>query len=141
MWKSIIVIKVENYWKFTPEIDGKYFRLRHIEPPKAPTGWIGQAEAIINTKFHQFLGLQRLNGLSAYEIVEYVKPPIFATRKLGFRQQTQTPNNWLIEVEVSLMPVVDLTPDQPIINPTSSTSKNGHRDYFVEGKIKVEVKP
>ena len=123
MWKSILVIKLENYWKFTPEIEGRFFRLRHIDPPKYPVGWIGQAEAIPNTNFHQFFRPQRLNGLSVYETDEYIKPPIFTTRKLGFRQQTQTPNNWLIEVEVCIVPVVDLTPDQPAINPTISTSK------------------
>lgn len=123
MWKSILVIKIENYWKFTPEIEGKFFRLRHIDPPKAPMGWIGQAESIINTNFHQFFQLQRLNGLSVYEVIEYQKPSIFTTRKLGCRQQTQTPNNWLIEVEVNLMPVVDLNPEQPPINPAISTSK------------------
>ena len=124
MWKPIVVIKLENYWKFTPEIEGVYFRLRHIDPPKAPMGWIGQAEAIPNTNFHQFFRPQRLNGLSVYETDEYRKPPIFTTRKLGLRQQTLVPNNWLIEVEVNLMPVVDLNPDQPLVNPGVSTSKN-----------------
>lgn len=124
MWKSIIVVKVDSYWKFTPEIEGVYFRLRHIDPPRAPMGWIGQAEPILNSNLHQFYQLQRLNGLSVYEIVEYVKPPIFTWRKLGFRQESKTPNNWLIEVEVNLMPVVDLNPEQPPINPGVSTAKN-----------------
>lgn len=123
MWKSVIVIKLENYWKFTPEIEGQYFRLRHIDPPKAPMGWVGQSESIANTNFHQFFQLQRLNGLSVYEIIEYQKPLIFAARKLGFRQQSQVPNNWIIEVEISLMPVQDLNADQPIVNPANSTSK------------------
>lgn len=126
MWQSIIVVKVENFWKFTPEInDGRYFRLRHIDPPKAPLGWIGQAEPIPNTAFHQFFQLQRLNGLSVYETVEFEKPPFFASRKLGFRQETRIANNWLIEVEVNLeMPVIDLNPDQPAVNPTIATTKN-----------------
>lgn len=123
MWKSILVIKLENYWKFTPEIEGTYFRLRHINPPKAPMGWIGQAEHIVNTTFHQFYEIERINGLSVYETIKCIKPPIFATRKLGFRQQTQIPNNWLIEVEVCIVPVVDLNPDQPPVNPAISTSK------------------
>ncbi len=123
-WKPIVVIKLENYWKFTPEIEGRFFRLRHIDSPKAPMGWVGQAESIINTNFHQFFQLQRLNGLSVYEIAEFIKPPIFAARRLGFRQQAQIPNNWLIEVEISLMPIVDLNPDQPIANPTIATAKN-----------------
>lgn len=124
MWKSIVVVKVENYWKFTPEInEGKYFRLRHIDPPKAPLGWIGQAEPIVNTNFHQFFQLQRLNGLSVYETLEFEKPPIFTWRKLGFRQETKTPNNWLIEVEVSLlMPSYPLE-DAPIINPNAASNK------------------
>lgn len=124
MWKSILVIKLENYWKFTPEIEGRYFRLRHIDPPKAPMGWVGQAEPIINTNFHQFYQIQRINGLSVYETFEHIKPPIFTFRKLGFRQQTLTPNNWLIEVEVCIVPVVDLNPEQPPINPGISTTKN-----------------
>lgn len=124
MWKSILVIKLENYWKFTPEIEGDFFRLRHIDPPKSPMGWVGQAEAIPNTNFHQFFRPQRLNGLSVYETDEYRKPSIFTTRKLGFRQQSLTPNNWLIEVEVCIMPVIDLNPEQPPIDPGISTTKN-----------------
>ncbi len=124
MWKSILVVKLENYWKFTPEIEGRYFRLRHIDPPKSPMGWVGQAEPIANTTYHQFYQIQRINGLSVYETLEYVKPPIFASRKLGFRQQSLVPNNWLIEVEVNLMPVVDLNSDQPLVNPGISTAKN-----------------
>lgn len=125
MWKSILVIKLENYWKFTLEIKGIYFRLRHIEPPKTPVGWVGQAEGIANTDFNQVFQIQRLNGLVNYEIIEYRKPPIFESRKLAFRQEPRVTNNWIIEVEVSdIMPVVDLNPDQPIVNPTTSTSKN-----------------
>ena len=123
MWKSIIVIKLEGFWKFTPEIQGSWFRLRHIEPPKNPMGWIGQAEPIPNTNFHTYHEPRRVNGLSFYESVHLEKPPIFQTRKLAFRQETRVPNNWLIEVEVYTMPVVDLNPDQPIINPANSSSK------------------
>ena len=123
MWKSILVVKLENYWKFTPEIHGRYFRLRHIDSPKSPMGWVGQAEPISNTNFHQFFQIQRINGLSVYETLEYIKPPIFTSRKLGFRQQTLTPNNWLIEVEVCIVPVVDLNPEQPPVNPAISISK------------------
>lgn len=125
MWKSILVIKVGTAWNFTPEIEGRYFRLRHIDPPKSPVGWIGQAEPIINTNFHQFFGIQRINGLSVYECLDLLKPEFFITRKLAFRQGMVAPNNWLIEVEVNLeMPVVDLNPEQPPINPGISTTKN-----------------
>lgn len=123
MWKSIIVIKPDRIWKFTPEIEGRFFRLRHINPPSFPMGWIGQAESIPNTNFHTFFQLQRINGLSVFELVELNKPLIFATRKLGFRQEYRTLNDWLIEVEVYNMPVVDLTPDQPVINPAIATAK------------------
>lgn len=124
MWKSIIAIKPDKGWKFTPIIEGQFFRLRHINPPPSPMGWVGQAEPIPNTTFHTFFGLQRINGLSVFELLELPKPPIFEARKLGFRQEYRTPNEWLIEVEVYTMPVVDLTPDQPVINPAIATSKN-----------------
>lgn len=125
MWKSIIVIKPDIAWKFTPEInEGYYFRLRHINPPPSPEGWIAQAEPIPNTNFHLFYQPQRINGLSILELVELHKPAIFTWRKLAFRQRTKIPNEWLIEIEVYTMPVVDLTPDQPVINPTIATTKN-----------------
>lgn len=125
MWRSIIAIKLEHYWKFTPEIEGIYFRFRHIEPPKSPIGWVGQAEGIANTDFNQVFQIQRLNGLVNYEILEYKKPPIFESRKLAFRQEPRVANNWIIEVEVSdYMPVVDLNADQPVVNPTITTIKN-----------------
>lgn len=123
MWKSLIVIKLEGFWKFTPEIEGSWFRLRHIEPPKNPMGWVGQAEPIPNTSFHTYYEMQRVNGLSFYESVHFKKPPIFQTRKLAFRQETRTPNNWLIEVEVCTLPSYAL--DDPLpINPTAATTKN-----------------
>ncbi len=122
-WKSIVVIKIENFWKFTPEVEGIYFRLRHINPPRSPFGWVGQAEPIPNIDLHTFFNLQRVNGLSTYEVVELRKPPIFTTRKLGFRQEYRNPNEWLIEVEVFTMPVIDLNPEQPPVNPTISTNK------------------
>lgn len=87
-------------------------------------GWIGQAETILNTNFHTVFQIQRINGLSVFELLEISKPPVFATRKLGFRQEYRTPNEWLIEIEVYIMPVVDLTPDQPTISPTIATVKN-----------------
>lgn len=121
MWKSILVVKLDNNWKFTPEIQGRFFRLRHIDPPKSPMGWVGQAEPIINTNFHQFIGIQRINGLSVYETFEYIKPPIFATRKLGLRQQTTVPNNWLIEVEVCIVPNYSLDDPTPVNQLASST--------------------
>lgn len=125
MWKSIIVVKPDITWKFTPEIEGVFFRLRHINPPRSPMGWIGQAEPIPNTNFHTFFSVQRINGLSVFELLEIEKPRIFEGRKLAFRQEYRIPNDWLIEVEVCTMPVVDLNPDQlPISttkNPTSVT--------------------
>lgn len=124
MWKSLIAIKLDKTWKFTPEVEGRFFRLRHINPPSSPMGWMGQAEPIINTNFHTVFGIQRINGLSVFELLEINKPVIFESRKLGFRQEYRTPNDWLIEVEVFIMPVVDLTPDQPTINPTIATAKN-----------------
>lgn len=86
-------------------------------------GWLGQAELIPNTNFHAFFNIQRINGLSLYEILELKNPLIFETRKLAFRQEYRTPNEWFIEVEVYMAPVIDLTPDQPAVNPTISTSK------------------
>ena len=124
MWKSIIVIKPEAAWKFTPEInEGHYFRLRHINPPPSPEGWIAQAEPIPNTNFHLFYQVQRINGLSVFELIELHKPPIFTWRKLAFRQRYKTANEWLIEVEVCTLPVQDLNSDQPAVNPTISTNK------------------
>lgn len=124
MWKSIIVIKPDKAWKFTPEIEGQYFRLRHINPPPAPLGWVAQAEPILNTNYHTFYKPERINGLSIFEVINLSIPPIFNTRKLAFRQEYRTPNEWLIEVEVYTMPVVDLNPEQPPINPGISTVKN-----------------
>lgn len=125
MWKSIIAIKLESYWKFTPDVEGVFFRLRHIEAPSNPIGFIGQAELLPNTNLCQVFGVRRLNGLTPYEIAEYVKPPVFTTRRLALRQESRVINNWIIEVEVSsIMPVVDLTPDQPTISPTIATAKN-----------------
>ena len=123
MWKSIIAIRIDTFWKFTPEVEGSFFRLRHINPPKVPMGWIGQAEAIANTNFHLFYQLQRVNGLSVFELIELTKPPIFETRKLAFRQETKAPNNWIIEIEVADMPSYPLeTP--PITNPVAASIKN-----------------
>lgn len=124
MWKSIIVIKPDKGWKFTPIIEGQFFRLRHINPPLAPLGWVAQAEPISNTNYHTFYKPERINGLSVFELLELHKPLIFETRKLGFRQEYRTPNEWLIEVEVYTMPVIDLNPEQPPINPGISTVKN-----------------
>lgn len=121
MWKSIIVIKPDATWKFTPLIEGTYFRLRHIEVPKSPVGWVGQAEVIANTDFHQLFGIQRLNGLSIYEVLECKKPPVFTARKLAFRQETRTPNNWLIEIEVCTVPNYSLDDPTPINQLASST--------------------
>lgn len=123
MWKSIIVIKLETFWKFTPEIEGSWFRLRHIEPPKSPVGWVGQAEAIPNTSFHNYYELQRVNGLTFYESIKFKKPPIFTARKLAFRQETRVPNNWLIEVEVCTLPSYSLDDPAPT-NPTAAGTKN-----------------
>lgn len=124
MWKSIIVIKPDKIWKFTPEVEGKFFRLRHINPPLSPMGWLGQAESIPNTNFHNFFGIQRVNGLSVFECLEAKKPPIFETRKLGFRQESRLANDWLIEVEVCLeMPSYSLD-DPAVINAAASSTKN-----------------
>lgn len=122
MWKSIIAIKLDTFWKFTPDVEGSFFRLRHINSPKTPIGWIGQAEAIPNTKFLQVFGIQRINGLSNFEILELPKPAIFQTRRLVFRQEPKTPNNWIIEIEVADMPSYSLD-DAPLINPSTSSSK------------------
>lgn len=123
MWQSIIAIKLESFWKFTPEVEGAYFRFRHIEPPKVPLGWVGQAEEILNTNFHQVFDVQRLNGLTGYEIVEYKKPLVFVSRKLAFRQESRTPNNWLIEVEICTMPSYSLDDPTPI-NQLAINTKN-----------------
>lgn len=127
MWKSIIVIKPEAAWKFTPEINkGHYFRLRHINPPPSPEGWIAQAEPIPNTNLHLFYQTQRINGLSVYELIKLEKPLIFTWRKLAFRQRFKagsTANDWLIEVEVNTeMPSYPLE-DAPVVNPSAASNK------------------
>lgn len=136
MWKSIIVVKPDITWKFTPEIEGVFFRLRHINPPRSPVGWVGQAEWIPNTNFHTFFDLQRVNGLSVYKLVELPKPIIFGTRKLAFRQEYRTSNDWLIEVEAYTMPVVDLNPEQLPI----STAKNA-TSVAMNGTTAVKLLP
>ena len=124
MWQSVIAIKPEKSWKFTPEVIGSYFRLRHINPPQIPIGWIAQAEVIPNTDFHQVFAPQRMNGLVQFEVIELVKPRVFATRKLAIRQDIKVSNDWIVEVEVYTLLVQDLNPDQPAVNPTISTTKN-----------------
>lgn len=124
MWKSIIVIKLDAAWKFTPKIKGTYFRLRHINPPRSPVGWIAQAEAIPNTNFHLFYKPERINGLSVFELIELRKPAVFEARKLAFRQEFRTPNDWLIEVEVNVeMPSYSLE-DTALVNLSASSRKS-----------------
>lgn len=124
-YQSLIAIKLDTFWKFTPTVEGLYFRIRHIEAPRSPVGWVAQVEPIPNTNFHLFYNPQRVNGLSFYELLEFKIPPVFQSRKLAFRQESRSPNNWLIEVEVCIdMPVVDLNPDQPIANPATASTKN-----------------
>ncbi|MBE9193255.1 hypothetical protein IQ230_23495 [Gloeocapsopsis crepidinum LEGE 06123] len=105
MWKPFFTIRPTKSWQFTPAIEAQIFRLRHLNPPISPIGFIAQAE-LASDGLYQFYDVKRLNGLTPYECLVYVKPIFFSDRVLAFRQDYRTANNWNIVIEYTTQLIV-----------------------------------
>lgn len=128
IWTPFFKLKLANEWRFTPIVDGAYFRLRHLSPPKAPIGWLAQAEVIEDGSL-QLFGIERLNGLVPSEVVVLQSPPCFRNRRIGFRQEAKVINDWNIEVEYC---------DMPLFNPATVSPAVAHNVAITSTQVSTK---
>lgn len=128
-WQDLGTFTVSNNWQYTEQVNGRDFKIVYLSSSllaRDSTAIIALSSIeAINGESTEFFKAQRVNSYLSSEIVQFPNPPKnwhyrLAIKKLVMPNQPPTPD-FTIQI---FMPVIDLTPDQPVINPTISTTKN-----------------
>lgn len=128
-WRNIGTYNITETWQLSPILTAKTFRITHLLlgiSSFRPTAIVSLCGAAKNedgaTVTYQ---PQALKYYLESEIIQFNNIPKNWAYKLGFKQVILSTKasivDWRIKVD---MPVVDLNPDQPIVNPTIATTKN-----------------
>lgn len=128
-WHEIGHLALTKDWQYIDAAEGRDFKIVYLTPsvlsgrnPTALAALVDKPES--DTESTEIFRPQRLNFYSIAEIIRFPQPPRswlhrLAVKQLVFPTQSTTP----LEIKI-YMPVIDLTPDQPVVNPSISTIKN-----------------
>lgn len=128
-WEEIGHFTLTKDWQYTKQITNRTFKVAYLSSPLLGANSVGLAalvdmptnSAIESTEIFK---PQRVSSYSISEIISFPNTPKGWDYRLGIKQLVFSKNT-VFNSEVKIyMPVVDLTPDQPVVNPTIATTKN-----------------
>lgn len=128
-WHDLGTFTVSNNWQYTKQVVGQYFKIAYLSSPllaRNSTGTIALANMPENgfVDSTEFFKPQRISSYLPSEIISFPEPLRGWDYRLAIKKLV-LPNQPTLDFTIQIfMPVIDLTPDQPAINPTISTSKN-----------------
>jgi len=128
-WREIGHFNLTKNWQYVSSSRGRDYKIACLSSPLLARNSVGLV-ALSNRPDDETLDSteifkpQKISSYEISEIIRFPEPPRgwsyrLAIKQLVFSTQPITP----IEVKI-YMPVVDLTPDQPIVNPAISSNKN-----------------
>lgn len=128
-WQQIGHLALTKDWQYINAAEGRDFKIVYLTSPllgRNSTGLVALVDKPENDSLEstEIFRPQRLSSYSIAEIIRFPQPPIGWANRLAIKQlvfSTQLINT--LEVKI-YMPVIDLTPDAPLVNPAISTVKN-----------------
>lgn len=127
-WQEVAHLKLTKDWQYTSQIRGRDFKVTYLTSPLLgvnSAGIIALVDMPTNSAFEstEIFKPQRITSYSISEIIRFPEPPKNWACRLGIKQLIFAKNT-IPNCEVKIyMPVIDLTPDQPVISPTIATAK------------------
>lgn len=128
-WQDLGTFTVSSNWQYTKQVVGQYFKIAYLTSPllaRNSTGTIALAnmpESDVVDSI-EFFKPQRISSYLPSEIISFPEPLKGWDYRLAIRKLV-LPNQLTIDFTIQIfMPVIDLTPDQPAINPAIATTKN-----------------
>lgn len=127
-WSEIGVYTCTHAWQYSKQVNGQDFKIVYLS---SPLDW-RNCTAIISLasldelegESIEFFKSQRVNPYLLSEIIRFPKPPKGWDCRLAIKQLA-LPNQQIPDFKIQIfMPVIDLTPDQPAVNPAIATTKN-----------------
>lgn len=128
-WQDLGTFTVTSDWQYTNQVVGQYFKIAYLSSPllaRNSTGTIALANMPESgfVDSIEFFKPQRINSYLPSEIISFPEPLRGWDYRLAIKKLA-LPNQQVIDFTIQIfMPVIDLTPDQPTVNPTISTNKN-----------------
>lgn len=127
-WQEIGQFTITDRWQYSERVTGQDFKVVYLSSPiegRNSTATISLASLdSLNDESLEFFRPQRINSYLSSEIVRFPAPPKHWNYRLAFKKlalsKQQIPD---FTIQIFMPPVVDLTPDQPIISATIATAK------------------
>ena len=128
-WQEINTFVVSNEWQYSNRLSIRNFKVVYLSFPlltRDSMGIIALANMPDNPLENstEFFKPQRITSFLPSEIIQFPQPLKGWDYRLAVKK-LPLPNQQTIDFTIQIfMPVIDLTPDQPTINPTIATTKN-----------------
>ncbi len=127
-WQPLFDFKLTVDWQYSKPVQGRDFKAQFISTDIGRNSII--LIALANIPFEnikessEFFKPQQIKPLVESEIIRFAEPPKNWLYRIAIKQ-IPIPRQPLSQTQVRFfMPVIDLTPDQPAINPAIATTKN-----------------
>lgn len=127
-WQQIAQLLLTKDWQYINDAKGRDFKIVYLSSPLLSRNYTGLVALVDkpedDIESTEIFRPQRLSSYSIAEIIRFPQPPRGWIHRLAIKQLVFS-NQPINPLEVKIyMPVIDLTPDQPAINPAISTTKN-----------------
>lgn len=127
-WEEIGHFTLTKDWQYINAARGRDLKISYLSSPllgRNSTGLIAlvdrpEDESLESTEIFK---PQKISSYSISEIIRFPQPPTQWAYRLAIKQLVFFPQSTFISEVKIYMPVIDITPDQPVVNPAISTSK------------------
>lgn len=128
-WEQLFDYQLTTNWQYSIPVRGRNFKVQFIYADVNRNSIILLALANVpspNTTVEstEFFKPQQIKPLVESEIIRFAEPPKNWRYRIAVKK-IPIPRQPISETRIRFfMPVIDLTPDQPVVNPTIATTKN-----------------
>jgi hypothetical protein len=126
-WQKIEQLTLTKDWQVINAARGRFYKITYLSIPESRQNFTGLIALVDrpsdeDLESTEIFRPQKFNSYSISEIIGFAEPPKRWSYRLAVKQLVFSDKPTFSEIEI-YMPVVDITPDQPVINPTISTNK------------------
>lgn len=127
-WQKIEQLTLTKDWQVINAARGRVYKITYLSIPELRQNSTGLIALVDRPKDESLDSIeifrpQRFNSYSISEVIGFAEPPRRWAYRLAVKQLVFSDQPTFSEIEI-YMPVIDLTPDRPLVNPAISTNKN-----------------
>jgi hypothetical protein len=98
-WVEVAQFTLTKNWQFTNAVEGKFFRVRHLQGRRVFSGWIAQAD-ISDPAVPTLAEVRSLYCKEQGDLYEFPTPIAFGSRAIGVKRLDDSLSLWTLAIDV-----------------------------------------